>query len=86
MHWGVHCYSTRKREATPLLGYSDIDLAGDVNDQKSTSSLTFFLDGGPIAWQSTKQKVVALSSCETEYMHRGCRSCVSGRLASSPAS
>jgi len=28
----------------------------------------FFLGGGPIAWQSAKQKVVALSSCEAEYI------------------
>jgi len=50
------------------LGYSDSDLAGDVNDRKSTSGLIFFLAGGPIAWQSAKQKVVALSSCEAEYI------------------
>ena len=50
------------------MGYSDSDLAGDVNDRKSTSGLIFFLAGGPIAWQSAKQKVVALSSCEAEYI------------------
>ena len=51
-----------------LVGYSDSDLAGDVNDRKSTSGLIFFLAGGPVAWQSAKQKVVALSSCEAEYI------------------
>jgi len=50
------------------VGYSDSDLAGDTNDRKSTSGLMFFLAGGPIAWQSVKQKVVALSSCEAEYI------------------
>jgi hypothetical protein len=54
--------------APKLLGYSDSDLAGDVNDRKSTSGLIFFLVGGPVAWQSVKQKVVALSSCEAEYI------------------
>jgi hypothetical protein len=39
-----------------------------VNDRKSTSGLIFFLAGGPIAWQSAKQRVVALSSCEAEYI------------------
>ena len=51
-----------------VMGYFDSDLAGDVNDRKSTSGLIFFLAGGPIAWQSVKQKVVVLSSCEAEYI------------------
>jgi hypothetical protein len=51
-----------------LLGYSESDLARDVNDRKSTSGLIIFLAGGPVAWQSAKQKVVALSSCEAEYI------------------
>jgi hypothetical protein len=66
MHWGVH--AGKNAAAPTLLGYSDSDLAGDVNDRKSTSGLMFFLAGGPIAWQSAKQKVVALSSCEAEYI------------------
>ena len=69
VHWGVHYHLGEKKGAVPrLLGYSDSDLAGDVNDRKSTSGLIFFLAGGPIAWQSAKQKVVALSSCEAEYI------------------
>ena len=27
-----------------------------------------FLGGAPIAWQSLKQKMVALSTCEAEYV------------------
>jgi hypothetical protein len=69
MHWGVHYHPGRNKEAAPtLLGYSDSDLAGDINDRKSTSGLMFFLAEGPVAWQSAKQKVVALSSCEAEYI------------------
>lgn len=65
MHWGVHYHPEGKKEAAPtLLGYSDSDLACDINDRKSTSGLMFFLAGGLIAWQSAKQKVVALFSCE----------------------
>jgi hypothetical protein len=51
-----------------LLGYSDSDLASDVNYRKRTIGLIFFLAGGPIAWQSAKQRVVALSSYEAEYI------------------
>jgi hypothetical protein len=50
------------------MGYSDADLAGDVDQRKSTSGIAFFLNNSPITWQSSKQKVVALSSCEAEYI------------------
>jgi len=58
-----------------LVGYSDSDLAGDRDDSKSTSGLIFFLGGSPVSWQSQKQKVVALSSCEAEYMAASTASC-----------
>ena len=51
-----------------LVGYSDSDIVDDVDDRKSTSGMIYFLSGGAICWQSTKQKVVALSSCEAEYI------------------
>lgn len=51
-----------------LVGFSDADMAGDADDRKSTSGYIFFLGGNPIAWQSAKQRVVALSSYEAEYI------------------
>ncbi|XP_066354656.1 secreted RxLR effector protein 161-like [Miscanthus floridulus] len=82
VHSGLHYHLGRKNEGTPkLLGYSDSDLAGDVNDWKSTSGLIFFLAGGPIAWQSAKQKVVALSSCEAEYIAAAGAACEAVWLA-----
>ncbi|KAJ0522114.1 putative RNA-directed DNA polymerase [Helianthus annuus] len=51
-----------------LTGYSDSDYAGDTDDSKSTSGYIFHLGSGAIAWQSRKQKVVALSSTEAEYI------------------
>ena len=56
-------------------------MAGDVNDRKSTSGLIFFLAGGPVAWQSAKQKVVALSSCEAEYIAAAAAACEAVWLA-----
>ena len=44
-----------------VIGYSDSDFTGDVEDRKSTSGQVFFLGGLPITWNSLKQKVVALS-------------------------
>ena len=51
-----------------MVGYSDSDMADDVDDRKSTSGIIYFLSGGAICWQSTKQKVVSLSSCEAEFI------------------
>jgi hypothetical protein len=51
-----------------LIGYSDSDLAGDVDDRKSTSGSVFLLGSNLVTWVSQKQRVVALSSCEAEYI------------------
>lgn len=51
-----------------LVGYSDHDHAGDIDTRKSTSGALFFLGGSLISWQSAKQRVVAVSSCEAEYV------------------
>lgn len=51
-----------------LTGYSDSDHAGDTDDRKSMTGVIFFLGKSPVSWQTQKQRVVALSSCEAEYM------------------
>jgi hypothetical protein len=45
----------RHEEGRPrLVGYSDTDMASDVDTRKSTSDIVFFLGGNPVTWQSTK--------------------------------
>jgi hypothetical protein len=51
-----------------LLGYTDSDCSGDLVHRKSTSGILFFLGLNPITWSSQKQRVVALTSCEAEYV------------------
>jgi hypothetical protein len=51
-----------------LVGYNDSDHADDIDTSKSTSVILFFLGKCPISWQSVKQQVVAMSSCEAEYI------------------
>jgi hypothetical protein len=50
-----------------LIGYTDYDWVGDLNDHNSTSSYSFHLGSNPICWQSKKQHAIALSSTEVEY-------------------
>jgi hypothetical protein len=58
-----------------LTGFSDSDWAGDVDDRKSTSGVLFRLGGSPITWQSSKQRVIALSTCEAEYIAAATAAC-----------
>ena len=51
-----------------IVGYSDADWTGDVQDRRSTSGNVFLLGGGAITWCSRKQSSVALSTVEAEYM------------------
>ncbi|WVZ50018.1 hypothetical protein U9M48_001317 [Paspalum notatum var. saurae] len=55
-------------EKADLIGYSDSDMGGDIDGRRSTSGMLFFLGGCAIAWQSMKQRIVALSTCEAEYV------------------
>lgn len=51
-----------------LVGYVDADWGNDIVDRRSYSGVCFVLCGGAISWSSRKQKSVALSSTEAEYM------------------
>ena len=58
----------KKEEQGKLMGYSDSDWAGSVDDMKSTSGYAFTLGPGMFSWNSKKQEVVAQSSAEAEYI------------------
>ncbi|XP_073131472.1 secreted RxLR effector protein 161-like [Henckelia pumila] len=51
-----------------LIGYTDSDWAGSVDDRKITSGYAFCIGTKPISWSSKKQKTVALLSAEAEYI------------------
>lgn len=55
-------------QSPKLVGFSDSDYGGNLVDSKSTTCYVFSLGSGAVSWQSKKQKVVALSSTEAEYM------------------
>lgn len=55
--------------------FSDADYAGDIETRKSTSGYVFKLNDSTISWCSQKQKVVLLSTTETEFIAAARDSC-----------
>jgi hypothetical protein len=51
-----------------LIGYTDSDFAGSIDDRKNTSRYVFSLGSGVVAWASKKQPIVTLFSTEVEYV------------------
>ena len=56
------------KTSDPLTGFVDADWANCEIDRKSYTGFVFILAGCPISWESRKQRTVALSSMEAEYM------------------
>lgn len=59
---------TYKCEPSDLVGFCDADWAGDIDDRRSTTGYLFTLQDGAISWCTRRQRTVALSSTEAEYM------------------
>lgn len=55
-------------DSEPLVGFVDADWGGCHMDRRSFTGFLFLLGGCPISWESRKQKTVALSTTEAEYM------------------
>ncbi|KAL0329361.1 UNVERIFIED_CONTAM: hypothetical protein Sradi_4922800 [Sesamum radiatum] len=51
-----------------LEGYSDASFQTDGDDAKSQSGFQFKLNGGVVAWKSSKQATTADSTTEFEYV------------------
>ena len=51
-----------------VVGYTDSDWAGGVSDRKSSSAYVFTMARAAVSWSSTKQTIIATSSCEAEYV------------------
>lgn len=58
-----------------LHGYIDADWAGNFADRKSSSGCCFSLGFAMISWMSRRQKSVALSTTEAEYIAASMPSC-----------
>ena len=51
-----------------MIGYSDTDWGGDIDQSKSTTRYAFLVNDSVILWSSKKQSCVALSTMEAEYV------------------
>jgi hypothetical protein len=69
------CVFSRKEGSPKIVGFSDADHAGDIDNRRSTTGSLFLIGDSPVTWQSQKQQSVALSSCEAEYMAASASAC-----------
>lgn len=58
-----------------LVGYSDSDYGGDLDNGKSTSGYVFHIGSAIFSWSSKKQQTVGLSTCEAEYIAAAATTC-----------
>ncbi|XP_040861423.1 secreted RxLR effector protein 161-like [Glycine max] len=63
----LYPYSQKNIEGE-VFGYSDSDWCGYKDDRKSTTGYVFKFGTSPIFWCLKKHSVVALSTCEAEYI------------------
>ena len=65
----------KKEGNCELIGFTDSDYAGSVEDRRSTSGYVFMLSGAGVAWSSRKQPIATLSTIETEFVAAAGSSC-----------
>jgi hypothetical protein len=51
-----------------ITGYADADFAGDVDTRRSVSAFVFTVGSTAVGWQSQRQRTVATSTTEAEYI------------------
>ena len=57
-----------RKDNTGLVSMADADWGNSIMNRRSYTGYSFILSGGAVSWCSRKQKTVATSSTEAEYM------------------
>jgi hypothetical protein len=73
--YGILFPASDKGRECRLMGYTDSNWCGDTEDRKSIAGYMFYYGEAPISWCSKKEPVVALSSCEAEYIAASLSTC-----------
>jgi hypothetical protein len=55
-------------DGAKFVGYLDSDWECDQDERKSTTGYVFYFSSSTFSWTSKKQAIVALSTCEVEYV------------------
>ena len=63
-----HMLTYRHTNSLDVVGYSDADFKGCVDDKKSTTEYIFVMVRGVVSWQSAKQSMTTSSTMEAEYV------------------
>ncbi|MCO5576788.1 hypothetical protein L7F22_030608 [Adiantum nelumboides] len=59
------CYGSQELS---VMGYTNSDYAGDLDNRMSTSGYVFTMAGGAVSWRSRLQTCVTQSTIEAEYV------------------
>ncbi len=65
---GTTNYKLQYSKVPGFYSFTDADWARDVGTRKSTTGYMTFFGGGPISWRSQKQRCIAKSTMEAEFV------------------
>ncbi|XP_050916162.1 secreted RxLR effector protein 161-like [Lathyrus oleraceus] len=66
---------SREEGNLELIGFTDSDYVGSIEDRRNTPGYVFMLSGAAVAWYSRKQPIVTLSTMEVEFVAVAGNSC-----------
>ena len=64
----LHIGISYRASDNKMKGYVDADWGNNKDDRRSFTGFVFCFNGSPVSWESKKQRTVALSSTEAEFM------------------
>jgi hypothetical protein len=65
VHLGL-CFDGQQKNN--LIGFTDSDFAGNINNRRPTSGFVFLYNGASVSWSSKLQQCVSLSTTEAEFV------------------
>ncbi|XP_050888702.1 secreted RxLR effector protein 161-like [Lathyrus oleraceus] len=68
LNYGILFHASDEGKEYKLVDYTDSSGCSDVEDRKFTVCYVFMLGGALVAWSSRKEPVVAMPSCEVEFI------------------